>query len=62
MQIMVNNESDSTITLTLPLTGCINFNGNSITLTSGAWAKINIISDGTNLFLSHSVFGTGNGW
>lgn len=51
IHVMVNNSGSSDITVTLPTSGYVNLTGDSITVTSGGWAEINVVSDGSNMFL-----------
>lgn len=53
INVIVNNTSDNTITITLPTTTPYkNFNKSTITLDSNTFCKIECITDGSNIYLN----------
>ena len=52
VHVMVNNTSAADITVTIPTASpYIDFTGGTVTVPASGWAEINIISDGTNLYV-----------
>ncbi len=51
LHIIGKNNGSSDITITFPSSGIVKMSGDSITIAAGAYADINIISDGTNKYL-----------
>ena len=52
VHVMVNNTSAADITVTIPTASpYVDFTGGTVTVPASGWAEINIISDGTNLYV-----------
>lgn len=52
IHIIVNNSSSSEITITMPSTsGYVQLSGDSLTVAASGYGEINIVSDGTNMYI-----------
>ena len=52
IHVMVHNTSAADITVTIPTASTyVDFTGGTVTVPASGWAEINIISDGTNLYV-----------